>query len=470
MKIIRKKWKWLLPLALTVALMVPLVAIPAIAQEPPWDLGITCPGTGDCSAGCNVDGFYIDGFGEGKVSDGTDVFSYPAESFNFTLHANGYTQNFTTTADEVSTLAVTIDETRLCCMHIDMPDDMPAEARVRIKGAGDKWEDDNCICLPLGVDITWSLILGNFESQTYTKHVDCSPLVVGEAAQPSYCQMKIQMPDEIANEFKVRVENSGKAWGNGETVCLPVSNTVNWRLETFDGKFVGEWYQKHVDCTPLEVLPCQWCAMRILMPYDVEEAGGRVRIENAGDQWHHGDVIYLPKCIFINWSLITDIGSGHYEGPVYKKHVDCTPLEAGCAPTFCTMQIEMPEALQEVGAVVRIESSGQDFEDGDTAVLPISETIRWRLMIQIGSKVFEGDWYEKHVDCTPLVVPTNTYCTFTAKPGKDHTLRVEGTGYDFNQNDQFILPKSISFRYRIDDSSWIGPTNIPPCSPTDLKP
>ena len=460
MKLMRKKWKLLLPIAVAVALLVPLVAIPATASDGEWEVKIVCNDPCDsCSVGAIT--VQVPGSGAGDIpNDGKFV---PRNiPFDWKVKGYGYTSQTYTQSDDSKILQV--DGSHLCCMDIEVPDDIAADARVRIKGAGDQWKDDECICLPKSVDITWSLILGKFESQTYTKHVDCTPLVVREAAQPSYCLMEIKVPHELM----VRVENSGQAWGNGEKISLPVSNTVNWRVEAVNGKFVGEWYQKHVDCTPLEVLPCHWCAMRILMPYDLEK-DGRVRILDAGDQWTHGEVIYLPKCIFINWSLITDVGTGEYEGPVQKKHIDCTPLEAGCAPTFCNMHIEMPQALQDVGAVIRIKDSNTDFEHCDTVTLPVSEDIEWRLVIEIGSGRYEGPWNSKHVDCTPLVVPTDAYCVFTAKPPKGSLLRLKNSGTDFARGDTLILPKYMAFAYSVDGGvTWV-PRDGDKCNPTTLN-
>jgi hypothetical protein len=347
-------------------------------------------------------------------------------------------------------------------MQVQIPDDV-AEAGgiVWIDGAGgaNPLEDDECICLPRSKDIKWQLRVGGHESQWYTKHVDCTPLDAGKAELDSYCAMEIKIPGDLAEKgATVRVVGSGGGWQDEQVLYLPVSKDIQWDL-TVNGH-TSQLYTKHVDCTPLEVPPCAYCAMRILMPWALEEAGARVRIRGAGDQWYHGDLAYLPKSVFIEWTLIVN---GKEEDISHRKHIDCTPLMAGCAPTFCEMEIVMPEALAAQGAHLRIEGLGSGHTNGEVIPLPINETIYWYL--NVNNK--EGPRWEKKVDCTPLTVDSSHYCGLSVRVPRDSTLQLRGDGY-FQRNDVMMVPRGYSredpftFEYRVDGGAW-QTRDVPPC-------
>jgi hypothetical protein len=460
-KELTRKWRFLLVALLAAALAALLVASVAARQIPQYEAVIDCPGDGDCGNWCDADepGIYVDGFGAGKIYHG-QLFTPRSDPFDYTLHANGYSQNYFGYTEPGHKLVV--DGNQLCCMQVQIPDDLAAAGGiVWINGAGGKnpLEDDECICLPKSVDIQWQLRVSGHNSQWYTKHVDCTPLDAGKAKLDSFCHMEIKMPPELAAAgATVRVEGSGGGWQNGQRIYLPVSNDIKWDL-TVNGHTSQE-YTKHVDCTPLEVPPCAWCPMRILMPWPLEQAGARVRIRGAGDQWHHGDVAYLPKSVFVEWTVIVN---NKEEKVSHKKHVDCTPLMAGCAPTFCEMEIVMPEDLAAQGATLRIEGLGPGHPNGELIALPIGETIRWYLNVN-GQ---EGPPWEKNVDCTPLKLTSAHYCGLKVRIGEASTLRLVGDG-DWYRNDVMMVPKGYSqaepkkIQYRID---MAAPQDrfVPPC-------
>lgn len=455
-----KKWKLLLVGLVAVAIAVPLAGYAVVsAVNGEWTVQIECPGDQDCPQ-CPVDAITVNvpGSGAGNITNG-GKFTPTSMPFNWTVTGYGYKSQTYTQNDNAEKI-LKVDGTHLCCMHIEIA---AAGARVRIKGAGDQWTNSDCICLPKSVTITWSLILGKNESQTYTKHVDCTPLNAGLATQPSYCTFKVVIPDELAAAGgTVRIVNVGPGLTNGTEVTLPVSNTIQWDLTV--NKHTTELYTKHVDCSDLVVPPCTYCPMQILMPPELSEQGATVRIDGAGlPGQEHGDIVILPKCIFIKWAL-TVYGK---ESQLYGKHVDCSPLNAACTPTFCEMEIDMPDELATAGAVVRIKDTGLDFKDGDTVALAISLDLQWKLRIPIGSYWFEGDWKTKHVDCTPLMVTTADYCKYRVMIPKGSLLRLRQTGMDFVRGNTFVLPREVTFKYSVDGAADV--THAPPCKPTDLK-
>jgi len=464
MQAIRKSKKWRLPFIafLIVILAVPLVlttmSVAGDVDPDQWTVSIGL-------AGCNTNtsDFYIDGFGEGKKYDGDTFIRVQANfPFNFTLHANGTTTVHTQAWDEDHTLVVGANI--LCCMVVDIPDDFAANG-------GDAWidgigNDENpitdlqSVALPSGVDVQWYLRNHNNVSQKYTKHVDCSPLVASEAMQASTCDMEIIIPQDLADAgATVRVQGFGAGLANGTHVQLPVGVTVDWDF-TVNGKTSPTFY-KHIDCTPLEILPCMYCPMQVLMPWDLENANARVRIVSAGDQWYHGDICYLPTGIYVEWSVIVN---GFEEDVSHLKYVDCTPLVAGCAPTYCAMEIDIPDALVAQGASIRIVGLGPGHTDGEVIVLPIGETIQWYLTVNN----LEGPVHEKHIDCTPLTVTGNDYRGLTvsiAGPPGAHTLQIKGCATLYTKNDIVYVPFSNiypgGFDYRVDGGGWTHRT-VPP--------
>jgi hypothetical protein len=70
------------------------------------------------------------------------------------------------------------------------------------------------------------------------------------------------------------------------------------------------------------------------------------------------------------------------------------------ANDVCTMKVQMPDKLQQVGATVDIDGGPQNLKHGESFSAPQGTNIRWRLTVN----GFNSGWKTKKVDCSDLVV------------------------------------------------------------------
>jgi hypothetical protein len=345
-------------------------------------------------------------------------------------------------------LAIEYEDCGSCCMQIEMPDDLAGApgAKVEISGYGTFTNGQTAI-MPSGKTVKWRLWVNNKCSQWYDKDVDCQPLVIDSG---KYCPMEIQMSPDLAGAPGAKVEISGVGtYKDDDTVILPVCVTVKWRL--WVNNKCSQWYDKHVSCDPLVVDPDKYCLMLIDLPDDLaSQPGAKVEISGVGT-YNDGAKVALPVCVTIQWRLWTN----NKCGPWGYKHVDCTPLTAEniCITSYCPMEVKIPADLaSQPGAKVEISGVGT-FTNGAKVILPVSLSIQWRLWVN--NKCSE--WYDKHVDCSALVVDPAKYCLMDIQmpdelagaPG----AKVEISGVGTYGNDAIVaLPVCVTVQWRL----WVN--------------
>jgi hypothetical protein len=251
--------------------------------------------------------------------------------------------------------------------------------------------------------------------------------------------MEIQMPQELADAgAKVAIRYSSLGWlGKGDKVYLPTSINIQWKLKV--NGFESGYKTKHVDCSPLVVETGDWCLMEIQVPDPgLRNAGAQVAIRYSSFGWMgHGDKVYLPTSINIQWQLkVNDSESG------YKtKHVDCTPLVVECKA-----QIKLPP-----GVWIYIE--GKDwFQHSDWIDMVPTKPFRYKLYDR--TQKVRTDWKAQTfsaADCGKEWDLTGAYCNMKVDIPVDTWVYIENVGWSQDGNDDW-MPVGASFRYKAYDA------------------
>jgi hypothetical protein len=315
-----------------------------------------------------------------------------------------FTSGWKTKHVDCSALAVVDDD--LCCMHINIPEEIQDKAKVNIRDLG-TYEHCDCVCLPQSINIQWSLTLEpedgkKFTSGWKTKHVDCTELkVTGD----DWCDMPIVIPEgcplndapceepkDCTVPITVNIRNLGNGYTNGQTVKLPTSINIQYSVTTEPeaGKtFTSGWKTKHVDCNALAVTPDDLCCMHINIPEEIRDIA-KVNIRNLGT-YEHSDCVCLPQSINIQWSLTV---SGFTSG--WKtKHVDCSDLTVTGAD-WCDVTFKFGWTNDWRNHKTQIRN-GALVDNGGSEILPTG------INIQVVPQVYGynlGGWQTKTIDCT----------------------------------------------------------------------
>jgi hypothetical protein len=179
----------------------------------------------------------------GWLGNGAKVILPKGINIQWKLRVNGFQSGYQ--SKPVDCTALVVPEGDLCCMHIEMPQDLQeAGGQVAIRYSEFGWLDHcKCVCLPKGINIQWKLKVNGFESGYKSKPVDCTPIVVEDA---DWCLMKIQIPDGA----QVAIRYSSFGWmGDGTEVYLPQGINIQWKIY-IDGAWSG-YNTKKIDCSPL---------------------------------------------------------------------------------------------------------------------------------------------------------------------------------------------------------------------------
>lgn len=201
-----------------------------------------------------------------------------------------------------------------CNVTVVMPAELAdAGAKVTIYPWNSYYKSGECFTKNIGDTVSWRLVVNGMTGQTWSKKIDCTPLVVDSQ---HYCNMKISMPLELAYAgAQVNVYPWNTYWTHNQEVLLPIGATIKWRLKV-NGR-TGKEYIKTVDCTPLAVGNDTYCNMEIQAP-----AGVIVEFYPWNERYANGDRVLLPIGATITWRF-------KGQSQTYNKSVDCTPLVAG---------------------------------------------------------------------------------------------------------------------------------------------
>ena len=249
------------------------------------------------------------------------VASLNAGIYSWKFSVNNYTTPLRTgfVVDGANDLYVTAAD--YCKQKVVIPtdmknlDDTPAYIIDRWNTAGTKHYNGDFVYYPMGATMAYWLTI-NGMSVLYNKVVDCSPLQAGERIVASYCKMQIIVPQALKDlRAEVRIYNITKTFYGGETVVLPIGQTITWYLKIngFEVPHTG----KPVDCTPINVTAADYCTV-------VNKTGQTINIYNTITLVNEASVI-LPMGANIEWKYNAGSSTPN-RWPGIKKTVDCTPI------------------------------------------------------------------------------------------------------------------------------------------------
>ena len=402
--------------------------------------------------------------------------------FRWRLEANGFNGPWRTgTGTCGGTLQVTSAE--YCDMKIA---GLPGGAKVDIDHGPQNMVNDDTVLLPQGIKVRWRVEANGFNGPWRDKSVDCSALTVTGA---HFCDMQIQMSRDLERAgAKVDIDHGPQDLHKGDTVLLPQGINIRWRLDVAGSH--SAWKTKKVDCTPLEAK----CMVTLELPSDVwvqiygmgwykdgatiEVAPTKVyryRTANANkyvkSPWR--DEVFSAADCDKTWDVTPEFcdmgislpaetwvqiyGVGWYKNGVslrmpqgatvkYRaanankyvksawdtKTVDCTPL----APTYCEMEIDIPE-----GTWVQIYGVGW-YQDGAKLQMPGGATIKYRTAN--ANKYVKSAWATKDIDCTPLAP---AYCEMEIDIPEGTWVQIYGVGW-YKDGAKLQMPDGATIRYR----------------------
>jgi hypothetical protein len=313
MRLIHRNWAVIIAL---VAILVMGVAS-TVAYGAPTP---TCTITVDIPDDLNSLGAKIDYYPWSHYrTDGQNFTANQGSTVTWIFIVNGFGgKQFSFKVPNADTATLTVGSDAYCTMKVI---NVPSGGKVNVYPWNTYWVDNQTIVVPIGGSCTWKLIVNGFSGDTYTKSFDCTPLDVNNAVKivKSYCDMVVQMPDDLANAGgKVNVYPWNTYWGNGTKVTVPIGGSCKWKLIV--NGFSGQEYTKNFDCTPLVVNDSHYCTMTVK---NVPE-GMKVCVYPWNTYWTNGQQIIVPISGSCTWKL-TGPGAPSTQ---HVKHFDCTDLDA----------------------------------------------------------------------------------------------------------------------------------------------
>jgi hypothetical protein len=258
----------------------------------------------------------------GPFKDG-EIAPLNAGTYSWKFRVNGYTTPLRTGFVVNGTNELNVTAADYCKRKVVIPSDMknldssPAYITDRWLPNTYKFFNNDSYYLPMGTtDAYWLTINGM--STLHNKVVDCTPLMAGEMVASSYCKMQIIVPAELqALGATVRIYGISQTFTGGETVVLPIGQTITWYLKIngFEVAHTG----KPVDCTPVNVTTADYCSV-------VNNTGQTINI-NKTIILAPGSSVVLPMGANIEWIYNAGPSIPH-SWPGIKKTVDCTPIVA----------------------------------------------------------------------------------------------------------------------------------------------
>jgi len=228
------------------------------------------------------------------------------------------------------------------------------------------------------------------------------------------CTITVDIPD-VLNPLGAKIDYY--PWSryrtDGQTFTANQGSTVTWIfiVNGFSGKTFN-FIVPLTDTATLTVGSDAYCTMKVQMPDEVANAGGKVNVYPWNTYWTNNQEIVVPIGGSCTWRLIA---SGFTGKNTYIKNFDCTALVVDSSH-YCIMEVQIPaEVVSAGGKVVYYPYSGASttWYNGNKVTVPVSGSCKWKLTVN----GFTGSEYTKNFDCTALVVNGSHYCNVKNNTG-----------------------------------------------------
>ncbi len=232
------KWNMLAAMLLGVALM----ASGTLLNTPVVSAAGTCNVTVDIPDELNAVGAKISIYPwNSYYTDGQSFTKNQGDTVSWKLIIDGFTgKQFDFKVPAADTATLTVGPDAYCTMQVQMTAELAAaNAQVNVYPWNTYWSNGQEIIMPVGPTITWKLKVNGQTGLSYTKYIDCTPLVVGN---DKYCFTEVQAPTGVVIEIYPWNEKHV----NGDKVLWPIGASITWRV-----KGTSQTYTKPIDCTPL---------------------------------------------------------------------------------------------------------------------------------------------------------------------------------------------------------------------------
>lgn len=340
------KRKLLTRLVLMLALAVPIAWSPTAAQAQAITQ-ITIPAEvvnyGPPASPAKVS-LWLSGGSIGQYGDGASVSLDSTKQYGWRLVVNntsGPIHLFTGGGP------ITVTAADYCRMTIQIPSDMKnldgSSGKVTFYGLAGDFYNNSVLYFPVSADVSWYITVNGMRSAPHIKHIDCTQLDAGA----SYCKMQIVVPTTLQTAGAiVRINGISQTFTGGETVVLPVGQTITWylKINVKEASHPG----KQVDCTPINVSSADYCNVQ-------NTTGASIDIYGYGSVAAGGSVLF-PTGVTIEWKPSTQ-----HAWPGTQKNVDCTPIGLPFAPPQADAG---PDQTVYEGTVVQLSGSNSTDPNG----------------------------------------------------------------------------------------------------------
>jgi len=319
--IVNHKWMILGAVLLALAVVLPMAGS-VFAAPPAGDTSVPVVIPAEVKYADGITPGYVSlwwGGGDiGHYTNGQTAFLKNGSTYGVRFNVNNYTgpmKMFTVNG----TAPITITAADYCKMKVLVDNDMKnldiSSGYITFYGMAGQYLNNAELYFPMGANLSWYVNVNGKKSAAHYKTVDCTPLDSGEfvVVVDSYCEMKIIVPAELqapALGTTVRIYGISQTFTGGETVVLPMGQTITWYLK-INGKEASHT-GKPIDCTPINVTSADYC-------YVKTASGATVHIYGYGWVPENGSVLF-PTGITVEWSANGRYPTGNY------KTIDCTPI------------------------------------------------------------------------------------------------------------------------------------------------
>jgi hypothetical protein len=313
------KWMILGAVLLALVLAVPMVGS-AVAAPVNTKVNIPPEVVNVDSSGAEV--YFRKGTTDYGPFENGDLASLEPGTYSWKLRINNYTSPLRTGFIVDGTNELTVTAADYCKMKVLVDSKMKnldnSSGYITFYGVSGQFDNNDELYFPMGANLSWYVNVNGKTSGAHYKTVDCTPLDSGEypVVYGSYCKMQIIVPAELQTlGATVRIYGISQTFTGGETVVLPMGQTITWYLK-INGKEVPHT-GKPVDCTPINVTAADYCTV-------VNNTGQTINIYK-GITLAPGASVVLPMGANIEWKYNAGPSTPN-RWPGIKKTVDCTPI------------------------------------------------------------------------------------------------------------------------------------------------
>jgi len=333
--------------------------------------------------------------------DGQSFVKNQGDTVVWTLIVNGFTgKTFNFKVPNEATATLTVGPDAYCKMKIEMPAELAAaNAKLSIYPWNTSWVNNQEVILPTGATITWRIVVNGFTGNSYTKKVDCTPLVVDGSA---YCNMEVT---GVPDGQKVNVYPWNTYWVNHQVIVVPIGGSCTWKL-VGPGAPTTQ-HTKNFDCTALVAGSVnQPPTANAGGPYSVAE-GGSVQLHGSGADPEAGPLTYA-------WDFDNN---GSFETSGQDPTFSAAGLDGPSSKTVVLRVTDNGGATATSSATVNINNvvptialSGTDFvSEGSPYSLTLGLITDPGADTVSGYKINWGDSSSDDVAGIPSGVKTHTY-------------------------------------------------------------